>query len=101
MAASGFALRMASGDRRLTIHCRFCGATLPCPLENDDIWFWLNKDDAQQFYRVHREHAGVLADQLVGAEIEFDDGLTAKKEEKLPPLMNLLDPKNMALIEHG
>jgi hypothetical protein len=98
MSNSGFNLRVASGDRRLTAHCRFCGAVLPCP-GDEDFWFWMKKDEVREFYRYHREHAGAFAEALVGAEIEFDDGL--EKKEDLPPLLNLLDPKNMALIEHG
>jgi hypothetical protein len=99
---SGFALQVASGGRRLTVHCRYCGETLTCPPEEADLWFWLAKSEVKEFYRVHREHAGTFADKCVGAEIEFDDRLTPKEEkEELPPLMNLLDPKNMALIPHG
>jgi hypothetical protein len=101
MPASGFALQVASGGRRLTVHCRFCGQTLACP--ETDLWVWMKRDEVQEFYRAHREHAGALADKLVGAEIEFDDGLTRKeeKEKELPPLLNLLDPRNMPLLPHG
>lgn len=99
---SGFSLQLASGARRLTVHCRYCGNTLACPKDEPNIWVWLARDEVKEFYRFHREHAGALADKLVGAEIEEDDPF-AKKQEKqeLPALMNLLDPANMALIPHG
>lgn len=94
----GFSLQVGSGARRLTIHCRYCGATLPCPPEEADLWVWMKKDDVKEFYRSHREHAGVFADKLVGAEIEFDEDLVPKKKEDLPPLMNLLSPEGMQAI---
>lgn len=98
MSDPGFSLRLASGARRLTVHCRFCGEKLTCPPDETDLWVWMNKDEVKGFYSAHREHAGEFADACVGAEIEFDDGLVPKEKEDLPPLMNLLDPKNMALM---
>lgn len=56
-----------------------------------DIWAWMKTDEVTGFYQAHREHAK----GLVVAEIAFD----APVEEDLPPLLNLLDPKNMALIK--
>jgi hypothetical protein len=96
---SGYNLRVASGARRLTVHCRYCGAMLPCPPEEDSIWVWMKKDEVQEFYRFHREHAGAFADRVVGAEIDYDDDLVPNKKDDLPPLMNLLSPENMAQIK--
>ncbi len=88
---SGLALQVASGGRRLTVHCHYCGAVLPCPPDQPDLWAWLKKDDVREFYRSHREHSGASADELVGAEIEFDDELIETEREELPSMVNLLD----------
>ncbi len=86
----GFALRMASGGRRLTVHCLYCGAVMSCPPENN-IWGWLKKDDVQEFYRTHRDHAGAPPN-IVGAVLDFDDGQVEEQEkEELPTMVNLLD----------
>lgn len=92
MAEQGFGLRLKSGARRLTVHCRFCGATLPCPPMQADWWIWLAEPSVKEFYRFHREHAGVFANQTVGAEIDYDD---EDKKDDLPPLMNLLAPESV------
>jgi hypothetical protein len=74
---------------------------MPCP-PGEEIWTWLKKNEVQEFYHVHREHAGESADSCVGAEIEFVDKEESEEEQKeLPSLVNLFDPKNMALIPHG
>lgn len=95
MPDSGYNLRLASGARRLTVHCYYCGGTLSCPPGEADLWVWVKRDDVKEFYRIHREHAGILADKLVGAEIEYDDGLLPKQEDDIPSLMNLLTPEGL------
>lgn len=52
-------------ERRMTMHCHVCSASLPCP-EGADFWVWVVGEQVRVFKQLHLAHGN---ERTVGAQI--------------------------------